>query len=156
MSGTDVTIRGVTEALLALAGVLIGGLTTTGTALFFARRNERRALLTAARLVREDVVEAGPSLETLLRRGWFQALPLEVPGWEEHRVPLAGALPKDDWDEVADAIAGVRRVRVMIDELLALGDGGIDPDAIPPDGHDVVTGTLRALERAADVLDRDS
>lgn len=32
----------------------------------------------------------------------------------------AGALPKDDWDQVADAIAAVRRIRVMIDELLAV------------------------------------
>jgi hypothetical protein len=144
----------VTEGLLALAGVLIGALATAGTAWFFARRNERRALLIAARLVREDVVQAGPSLETLLRRGWFQAHPLEVRGWEEHRVPLAGALAKDDWDQVADAIAAVRRVSVMIDELLALGGGEVDLDAIPDCGRDVVTETLRALARAADVLDR--
>jgi len=146
----------VTEGLLALAGVVIGALATGGTTWFFEHRTERRTLLTAARMVREDVVYAGPSLETLLRRGWFRALPLDAPGWEEHRVALAAALPKDDWDEVADAIAGVRRVRLIIDELLASGGNEIDPDAIPEDGRDVVTQTLRALERASEVLDRIS
>lgn len=149
-------IRRVTEGLFALAGVAVGALATAGTTWFFARRSERQALLVAARIVREDVVQAGPSLEALLRRGWFEGVPLEAPGWKEHRTALAAALPKDDWDAVADAISGVERARIMIDELLAVGEGEIDPDAIPEDGRDIVTETLRALRRAADVLDQIS
>lgn len=95
-----------------------------------------------------------PRLETLLRRGWFEGLTIDVPGWDEHRTTLAAALSKDGWDELADAITGVRNVQVMLNELLFLGNGEIDPAAIPPDGRDVVEHAITTLRRANAVLER--
>ena len=105
-------------------------------------------------MVREDVVQAGSSLETLLRKGWFEGLPLDMAGWQEHRSALAGALPKEDWDDIAGAMADLRRVEVMVTELLALGNGEIEPEAIPPDGRDILDHTIRTLQRARDLLDQ--
>jgi hypothetical protein len=68
----------MTAGLFALSGVLLGALMVAASARYFERRKERRSLRVGARLVREDVVQAGSSLETLLRRGWFEGIPLDV------------------------------------------------------------------------------
>lgn len=147
-------MSGVTAGIFALAGVLVGALSTAVSAWFFERRKEKRSLLVAARLVREDVVQAGPCLETLLGRGWFEGLSLEIASWSEHRAQLAASLPKDAWDEIANAMAGVARIQTMITELLKLKGDGFESDAIPADGRDITLQVVEALRDASDHLDR--
>ena len=139
--------------IFALAGVLIGALSTAVATWFFEQRKEKRSLLVAARLVREDVVQAGPCLETLLRRGWFEGLDLEIASWPEQRAQLAASLSKDAWDEIANAMVGVARIQIMISELLK-ARGEFESDAIPEDGREATHQVLEALSDAKDHLDR--
>jgi hypothetical protein len=143
----------MTAGIFALAGVLVGAFSTAVSTWFFERRKEKCSLTVAARLVREDVVQAGPCLETLLRRGWFEGLDLEIVSWPEQRAQLAASLPKDAWDEIANAMAGVARIQIMISELLKV-QGEFESDAIPMDGRDVTLQVLKALRDASDHLDR--
>jgi hypothetical protein len=73
-----------------------------------------------------------------------EALPAEVPGLEEQRGASSARLPR--MIGTKSQTPSPRRVRVLIDELLALGE--IDPDAIPEDGRDVLIETLRARSQA--------
>lgn len=143
----------MTAGIFALAGVLVGALSTAVSTWFFERRKEKRSLIVAARLVREDVVQAGPCLETLLRRGWFEGLDLEIANWPEQRAQLAASLPKGAWDEIANAMAGVARIQIMISELLKV-HGEFESDAIPTDGREATLQVLEALRNASDHLDR--
>src|SRR4051794_30577007 len=113
----------VASGLFALAGVLVGAFSTALMTYFFSRREEDRRLQVATRLVREEILEAGPALETTLKRGWIADIELRLDSWQEHRAVLAGRLSEAAWEEVADAFMSLQRVKVMLAVLLR-GVGG--------------------------------
>ena len=106
----------------------------------------------AVRLIREDVVMAGSTLETVLRKGWLPEFALPLDDWNQHRAALAGHLPMDDWDEVASAMGYLSRIQLMLNSV---GDGSpLEPEAIPADAKEVIADAISRLRKANAILQR--
>jgi hypothetical protein len=98
----------LTSAIFALVGVLVGGLLSGGVQWIFARRSERRAARTAAKLVRSELVEYAELERLWLRIGsfrWDWWKPPKV--WQEQQSVLAANLPDAQWTFVDAAYAAI-------------------------------------------------
>jgi hypothetical protein len=120
------------EALIGLAGVVIGGLLNGGVSWFFERRkraDERRAV---ARLLLVEVGDAGSTAAAVLRFGrWGE--PAEDPKqvewalWQTHRKELATLIDRNEtWGNLANLAISVewlnRRMRERCGHALADDD----------------------------------
>ncbi len=149
-SGRRETIKSVLVALFGFLGVIVGALASGASTWFFTHRRERHEKRVAARLVREDLILAGSTLETVLQSGWQPefALPLEY--WREHRSVLAGSLPRERWEEVAIAMGSVERIEVMLASIG--GENAIEADDIPDDGREIIEETVKYVKSANEAL----
>lgn len=144
----------VIAAISGFLGVVVGALATAASTLFFTYRKENREKLVAARLVREDIILVGSTLEKVLEHGWLPGLTLSVVGWHEHRTVLAGHLTDGDWNKIAEAMVDLDRVELI---LVSLSSGGpVEPSAIPGDGREVIESTVGRLRTANEILRRES
>jgi hypothetical protein len=114
-------------AVFTLAGVIVGGLLTGAVQAFLQRRQERRALLVASRLILDEllwvqgvITEAltggGSDVRAILSGKSLDAL------WKEHRPVLAAELDQIKWTDVSVAVEGTR-LRVSASE--APEEGGL-------------------------------
>jgi hypothetical protein len=109
----------MTEAIIGLVGVLLGGLISGGAAYILAKRADQARLRAAARLVELELVAAQSALNgrlhvirnTLSHQGWDKIRPrgreFSVSHWLEHRGTLAAALSPGDWYAVQRAFAAL-------------------------------------------------
>ena len=104
--------------IFAFAGVLIGGLSTAVSAWFFQRR-KRSAPCSSQLAFSARTLSKIDLPRTLLSRGWFKGLGFEIGSWPDI-APAGSRASKDAWDEIANAMAGVARIQIMITELLKL------------------------------------
>ena len=101
-------------ALFGLAGVVIGGLITTGTTYYFSRSASRAEIRKAVRLVADEIDRNLIVLLGIIERGrmptdpsgfdvFIQDLPhlLRTNAWEAHSAALAQSVDDDAWDELA-------------------------------------------------------
>ncbi len=102
------------------------------------------------RLIREDVILAGSTLQSVLKNGWFPEFTLPLEDWREHRSILARDLSDADWDAVAMAMGYLDRIEAMLKSVS--GGGEIEPGRIPADAKDVIAATVTSLKRANQVL----
>jgi len=103
------------SAILALAGVVIGGIVTGGVQFVFTRRQESGEKRSAARLVDADLGRARDVIQRCLGPPprfvpeWADELALEA--WENERAVLAIALSGRAWGAVRDAVDAVDAFR---------------------------------------------
>lgn len=137
-------------AVFGFVGVLVGALATAASTWFFTRRRERREEAVAVRLIREDVILAGSTLENVLRNGWFPEFNLPLEDWREHRASLAEHLELEEWNRVADAMGYLNRIEVMLNSV---GNGEpIEPDEIPDGAKEVIEEAVEKLKQANGTL----
>jgi hypothetical protein len=111
-------------ATATLAGVIIGGLITTGTTVYFERRREGRNLRQARRLVAEEIRAHWGQLEAMIQDGTYprpaeDLLPTRQ--WANYRATLARYLHDYDWDRIAPYMeAGIPTMRLMIQRATPL------------------------------------
>lgn len=115
----------MSDAVIALIGVVIGGLLTGGVDFVLERRRENRRGQSAARLVHAALTDADSFIKaSLVRRAWLGD-PLEAlsnASWVEHRVAIAEAPGFAGWYPVAGAwawIVQLRRFVELFDEQVA-------------------------------------
>ena len=137
-------------AVFGLFGVIVGALTASASTWFFTRRREKREGQVATRLVREDVILSGSTLENVLRSGWWPELALPLEYWREHRSMLAGYLSASDWEQVAIAMGSVERTEVMFASIS--GGKPIASGDIPDDGRQIIGSTIKYLKSANEIL----
>jgi hypothetical protein len=140
----------MSPAVIAFIGVIVGALATTASTWFFSKREERRESKVAMRLIREDVILAGSTLQSVLKNGWFPEFALPLEDWREHRAVLARDLSDGDWDAVAMAMGYLDRIEAMLNSVS--GGGEIKPEQIPEDAKDVIAATVDSLKKANEVL----
>ena len=133
-------------AIVGFLGVVVGALATSASTWFFARRVERREKKIAGRIIREDVVLAGSTLEAVLTKGWIHGRSLPVAGWREHRATLAAELDRPAWDQVSEAMETLEMVATIL-EVLAEGENLAGGD-IPPDSRETVVDSISRLKQA--------
>lgn len=112
----------MSEAVIGLVGVVIGGLLTGGVNYLLERRREKRSGQAAARLVHAALTNASTFIEaSLVERMWMgdprQGLADDV--WIEHRNGIAEAPAFDGWYPVSLAwgfITQLRRLTELFDE----------------------------------------
>jgi hypothetical protein len=103
------------SAILALTGVVIGGIVTGGVQFVFTRRQESGEKRSAARLVDADLGRARDVIQRCLGPPprfvpeWSDELALEA--WENERAVLAIALSGRAWSAVRDAVDAVDAFR---------------------------------------------
>lgn len=118
----------MSEAVIGLVGVVVGGVLTGGTNLALEWRRERRAGRAAARLVHAALTDANAFVEaSIFQRMWVgdpvEALADDV--WSEHRTSLAEAPGFDGWYPVAGAWCWIGQLRHLV-ELFG-EEAGSDP-----------------------------
>jgi hypothetical protein len=100
-------------AVFTLAGVIVGGLLAGAVQLVLQRRQERRALLVASRLILDELMWVANVIGTALTGGVTDARQL-LSGksldelWKEHRAVLAAELQQDVWTDIAIAVETTR------------------------------------------------
>lgn len=108
----------MSQAIVGLIGVVIGGLLTGGVEFALERRRERRSGTAAARLVMESLDDIDSFIKaSLARRAWLGD-PSEIlsnAAWSEHRVVLAEAPGFDGWYPVAGAWGWIVKLRRLVD-----------------------------------------
>jgi hypothetical protein len=130
--------------------VIVGALATTASTWFFTRRKERRESKVAKRLIREDIILAGSTLQSVLKNGWVPEFGLPLEDWREQRVILARDLSDEDWDAIAIAMGYLDRIEEMLKSVS--GGGEIKPAEIPDDAKDVISATVASLKKANQLL----
>jgi hypothetical protein len=94
----------VTAAVFGVIGVIVGGVLNGLVSYALARRNERRAAKTAARLLLDEWRAALFLVEDVLRLGrWQPDQPIAFEVWDRHRELLANQLQQEAWLRVANA-----------------------------------------------------
>lgn len=115
----------MSEAVTGLIGVVIGG-TLTGVVTFvLERRRERRAEMSALRLLELDLRDAGGKIEAVVDRGeWWHRSNLELPtaAWRDHRYLLASRLDHGDWQEIAEAFHAMIQLNAHVARAAAAGE----------------------------------
>jgi hypothetical protein len=143
----------VNEGLYALLGVVVGAVAPGLPTWMLARRAEKRERRVASRLVREEIVNAGPMLESAMKNGWFVEFALPLEGWKQHAATLASELPETTWDKVAQAMGTLQKANLMLMSMAENSGGHISAKRIPQDGKDVVAAAISELKEARDALD---
>lgn len=98
----------------ALGGVIIGSVVNAAMTQRVAREAQRRAAMTAARLLLVEVSDAGFWIDHALRQhGTWSALQdgIRHGDWDEHRRTLANAMSPDEW---ATAWGGEQALRKVL------------------------------------------
>jgi hypothetical protein len=129
----------MTEGLLVLAGVLIGGLLNYWIQLGIERRRRTAQAKTAARLVMDELFWAASLLRTLVDAGIWEPWhlltsfhPITWSRWHTWQADLAGNVDWDTYADTAGAVMLFEQVRLMA--VAAAGDvvtDDSDADASP-------------------------
>lgn len=127
------------DALIAFVGVVVGGIISGGSQLFFMRRREVGERCSAARLVDADLGRARAVIQHCLgpptRFAHERASELELAAWEHGRGVLAVGLPLKAWTAVQDGVGVVDAFRrgledsereVVLNRLAEDASAGID------------------------------
>lgn len=108
----------MSNAVVALIGVVIGGLLTGGVDFVLERRRENRRGQSAARLVHAALTDVDSFIKaSLVRRAWLGE-PLKAlsdASWIEHRAALAEAPGFAGWYPVAGAWAWIIQLRHLVE-----------------------------------------
>lgn len=156
--------NGLQTAWIALAGVLIGALITSGFNFWLARRQERadkatdaRAVRVAARLIDDEFLGAEVAAAGAIqkKKWWLPSIRFSLDGWQQYREVIAGRLSAADWravmvaamavghlQETREAERGVQLQRLSADPNFAtelaeaerFGTDIVDPTPPMPDG----------------------
>jgi len=101
-------------AIFGIIGVIVGGLITSGTQLFFEWRRDKHAVSRAKRLVGGELLNASFIIRTtaaVKSKNWpffpDPASMFPTAAWQEHRALLAEVLDEDLWNELTMAYAGL-------------------------------------------------
>jgi hypothetical protein len=111
-------------AIFGLIGVVLGGLITFGTQMFFEWRRERRAVRRAKRLVGGELLHASTILRSFSDSKIWPSSPdvtsvLPTSAWQEHRDHLADMLNKDLWDQLVIAYSKLEIERALAKDLIS-------------------------------------
>jgi hypothetical protein len=98
-----------------------------GTTWFFEQRRERRedareraALKAAARIAYTDMGVIRRNLQQAVKEGrWYSFMEMPLSGWQQQGHRLAGSLPPQDYDRVAQAFARAGDLERGFRELLS-------------------------------------
>jgi hypothetical protein len=108
----------MSDAVIALVGVVIGGLLTGGVDFVLERRRENRRGKAAARLVHSALSDADSFIKaSLVRRAWLGD-PLQAlsdASWVENRAALAEAPGFAGWYPVSGAWAWIAQLRGLVE-----------------------------------------
>lgn len=108
----------MSQAAIALIGVVIGGLLTGGVDFVLERRREKRSGTAAARLVHSSLTDVDSFIKaSLVRRAWLGD-PSEVlseRSWLDHSASLAAAPGFVGWYPVAGAWAWISQLRRLVE-----------------------------------------
>jgi hypothetical protein len=121
-------------AFLEVAGgAVLGGALALGTTWFFEQRRERRedareraALKAAARIAYTDMGVIRRNLRQAVKEGrWHMFMEMPLSGWQQQGHRLAGSLPPQDYDSVAQAFARAGDLERGFRELLPSTAAGV-------------------------------
>jgi hypothetical protein len=111
----------MTNAIVGLIGVIVGGLLTGGTQLFLEWRRERNGHRRAKRLVAGELLHTEVILRSAYQRRQWP--PIDDPqavcpdaAWLENRAVLAGVLSQELWTQLVMVYAGQAFDRARITE----------------------------------------
>jgi hypothetical protein len=108
----------MTEAVFGLVGVLIGGALSGGIQWLMARRTERAAARTAARLVALELDAARDLLrQWLVLKRWMWEWWKPMSAWPDHRSTLAQTLSSRDWALVRLAYERLTHIDDAVEDL---------------------------------------
>ncbi len=151
---------GLQYALLALAGVLLGALITSGFNFWVAWRKERADATSerrhhevevrrAARLIDDDLHTAADAARWCVehKEWWFSGQQLTSMGWQQYRDVLAPELSEIAWPAVSLAVTTIDRLQSVRDQAAR---GHRAKMATDPDTADMVAA---AIAHDLDVFD---
>jgi hypothetical protein len=141
----------LTAAIFGLVGVVVGALVNGAVAAWRQRVSARSKLLTAARLVQEELVRYR-SLALAASRRPPEELPqlqhCEPVVWQSNRAVLAWALDDDVWRVIARAYAGVD----ALVSVLVFGPGLSLEEWRSREAQRLLTALVEPVEKAAAAL----
>jgi hypothetical protein len=101
-------------ALIGLAGVLIGALTTSGIAYLGDRNRRHDDEQTAVRLVRNEIESDITPLDFLRKSFYPSPLPLTSSAWREEQATLARYLTDKQWNAVSSFYTEVETTEISL------------------------------------------
>jgi hypothetical protein len=162
----------MTEAIIGLVGVLIGGLVSGGATYLLARRSERIRVMASARLLEDELVGIANTLESVLEAiahgrteyplvdaPWEVRIPsfekFSPALWDEHKGRLAETLSDEAWIAVTDAYSAASELTRLFGRERKVWEDTFLRDLLPEikKGADALsllagTATARPLRRA--------
>jgi hypothetical protein len=118
----------MTQAIIGLVGVVIGGVLTGGAEFVLERRREKRRGQAAARLIHAELTDIDSYVKaSIFKRAWLAdpADVLDDEPWKQEKGSLAEAPGFDGWYPVAGAWGWVTQLNRILD---LVGEGvGDDP-----------------------------
>lgn len=101
----------MTEAIIGLLGVIVGGFINVGVSFVQEKRERRQGARVAARLVLAELERNGVVLHVAGQdKTWRTLQRLDDTEWANHREQLAGALPSPDWEALYRAYYWIGRL----------------------------------------------
>jgi hypothetical protein len=123
-------------ALLALAGVLIGAVITSGVTYVMEREKRQREVRRAARMIDADLLFAVSAARmSIEHKKWWPAteLRLTTEGWQEYRFVVASELSQEDWARVMVAVLAVVQLQSRRDNAHTLDRAQLATDPATAD-----------------------
>jgi hypothetical protein len=139
----------MTEAVLALVGVVVGGLLSAATTLGVERVRERREARAAARLVHYELVQIVSQVELALHVRAVLPLtnPIPTSAWREQQPVLARTFDAQTWRALLSAYSVLSAIAAKY------GEGRVDPRTpLDEEALTLVRLAIQAVKRAMGAL----
>jgi hypothetical protein len=139
-------------AVIGLIGVIIGAGMSGLVQWLMARRSDRVAARTAARVVRFELQQYRNLLEySIQAKHWEVGYWISPVRWHEYQITLAGACTSNEWSTIETAYTGIE----IVDSWHRQPPGSSAPASVEPDpqksGMPVI---LQHVKNGIRVLDR--